>query len=111
LRISDQQMGVLQSDMDRRYADELITYMRQTTPEIVVADSDEVLRSRIMAVLPAARGYGIHGDNATAQIAMLAAAIGPAFLDQDDVKRFLEATEPPADAKVEMLCEILSDSL
>ena len=111
LRISHHQIHVLQSDMDRRYADEFITYIRQTTPEIAVATTDDVLRSNIMAVLPVARSYGIHGDTATAQIATLAVAIGPSFLDQDDVKRFLEATELPGDTKVEMLCELLSESL
>jgi hypothetical protein len=104
-------MDVLQSDMDRRYADELITYIRKTTPELVVADSDDVLRSRITAVLPIARGYGIHSDTATAQFATLAAAIGLSFLDQDDVQRFLQASEPSGDAKAEMLCGLLSESL
>jgi hypothetical protein len=102
-------MDVLQSDMDRRYANELITYIRQTSPEIAAANPDDVLRTRITAVLPIARGYGIHGNTATAQIAILAAAIGTSFLDQDDVKRFLEATDLPGDAKVEMLCESLSE--
>ena len=110
LRISPHQTDALQSDMDRRYADELITYIRQTTPEIAVPHSDDVLRARITAVLPIARGYGIHGDTATAQIAMLAAAIGLSFLDLDHVKRFLEATDLSGDAKVEMLCESLSES-
>ena len=103
-------MDVLQSDMDRRYADELITYIRQTTPEIAVDTSDDVLRSRIITVLPIGRGYGILSDTATAQFAMLAAAIGLSFLDEADVKRFLEATDLPGDAKVEMLCEVLSES-
>jgi len=110
LHISPHQIDVLQKDMDRRYANEFVVYLRETAPEIAADNSDEELRSRVVAVLPAARSYGIHGDSATAQIATLAAAMGPSILEQEEVKHLLEAPDLPGDAKVEMLCELLSDS-
>lgn len=111
LFLRQEQMDMFQSEADTGYADKIIKRIRQLTPEIVADDSDDLLRSRVTAALPVARRYGIHGDISTMQIATLAAAIGPAFLDSDNVKRFFEAPGPSPDDRVDMLCELLSESL
>ncbi len=111
LEISDDQMDILQRDLDRRYADELVTNIRENTPNIVFGSSDDVLSSRITTALPLLRYHGIRGEAATAQLATLAAALSPSFLEDENVRRFLDAPGLPIDAKVEMLCELLLEPL
>lgn len=111
LQISKHQMGILQHEQDRRYTEEFIRHIRSTEPGLVENIGDDDLRRRIRSALPVARGYGIHGDESTAQIATLAAVIGSDFLETAEIKHFLGAPGPTVDAKVAMLCDLLSDRL
>jgi hypothetical protein len=101
--IRPEQMAAMDGAMQKRYHEELRTFLREHSPQLVAKLDDAALLSRIAPAAQKAREYGIRTGEGVLAYVGLAIAAGPGIHDDPKIRVFLEQDPGSPDAKVEWL--------
>ncbi len=109
LKISSQQIEVLESEIGAVYARDLARYLRVEHEDAVRALDDAELQRRVHIGIARAEAYGMTWDSTITAFVALMFEIAPTFDRQAAIRRVLDDARLPPDTRVDALWARTSD--